>query len=170
MARSARCVVWHERGGGLDPDLGSTLARMQGFRVVRCDSDLQAFAQVCAASRAGERVALLLVEPSRLTGLSHALAATATYTPQVQIWRFEAGAAKTLAAYTSVPKPVATETTPPTRMKMPAGPPRLRLAGEGASPSVPAPEPANDEDAPRTPLLTDEELAMLLATDKAKRG
>jgi hypothetical protein len=55
-------------------------------------------------------------------------------------------------------------------MKMPAGPPRLRLAGEGASPSVPAPEPANDEDAPRTPLLTDEELAMLLATDKAKRG
>jgi len=158
---------------------------MQGFSVVRCDSDLRAFAQMCAAHKAGERVTLLLVEPARLSGLAAAVALAAIYAPRAQIWRFEAGAPKPLAAYeppaTKVEVPV-TLAEDPVRMKMPPGPPRLRLAGEGAVPVARQTEPqgATDTDSAGThavsdassasPLLTDEELAMLLSTEKIRRN
>lgn len=149
--RSARCVVWHAKGRGLDPDLSRALAKRPEFEVVRCESEFAAMAEVC---RDRDRpTVLLLVEPEQLSEREDVLRLLPVYAPATRTWRFDAAASPSLRAVTPegrgreasegtsgaghrgpeapVASPLIEGVIGTSRVKVAPPPPRLRLAGEG---------------------------------------
>lgn len=152
--RSARCVVWHEPGHTLDPELSRALSKRPEFHVVRCESAFAALAEVCrmpTATANRPHTVLLLVQPDRLDA-GEVLSLLPRYAPEAHTWRFDAHATPKLSAYLAEPKPApraepAIVTRPlvegvvgASRVKMPPAP-KLRLTGECPAEARPCAEP-----------------------------
>ncbi len=181
VAHGVRCVVLHARPDPRHPvpvpaELAESLER-KGVRRVDVQSAYAALAEVCAAdpeSGAREPAALLIVEPRLATpgdGLARLVVSVERFAAGVSVWRYERDAVPPLrvvepgdAGGTGAPaKPeVVVRKSAIGASRAPA----LRLAPE----SIHLPEgEAATLAPPRTPLLSDEELAMLLADEPFPR-
>ncbi len=191
-AREARCVVWHERGTELKPELLAALAR-PGFSVVRCDDEFEAVARVCRFANTDKPtpigpsavVILLIVDPRRLAAATSVFESVTRYAPTAAIWMYETGSSPQLR--TVRPQDVFAWRRPETASRPIAGSPagkveEPKIAGQEPRPNDPPvievaqagmttpPPPAGTmpdtaELSPVQPpprLLTDDELAMLL--------
>lgn len=181
-------TLWHASGVEVPARLVSALTG-RGLRVNRVGDPFHALAEICKASRgrrapdAGTR--LVIVFPELLTDAPELCAAAANYAPSVPRWQFGPATQPTLRpiAESDVeswrlrhqPQPkvvvVPEAVRPPTPTSRTYTQPQLRLAGEGPGPEK-LQNQGNSADADnaaaestgttRTPLITDEELRMLL--------
>ncbi|MBS0196936.1 MAG: hypothetical protein JSR77_09270 [Planctomycetes bacterium] len=191
-AREARCVVWHERGTELKPELLAALAR-PGFSVVRCDDEFEAVARVCRFANLEKPtptgpsavVILLIVDPRRLAAATTVFESVTRYAPTAAIWMYETGSTPQLR--TVRPQDVFAWRRPETPIRPVVGPtggkaeepkaaiqesagqepPVIEIAQAGMA--TPPPPVGTIPDAaelspvqPPPRLLTDDELAMLL--------
>jgi len=178
--RAIHCVLWHPRGSLPPPDLVALLHE-RGIQPVLRDDRYTAFAKLCVRharavqDQTDQPLALLLIDPPNLDGVDEVVEAAAMYTPRAVCWVYQED--KGLRAYTPrpktarhtepsaptarTPKPAAADTPPPAP-RAPAASPSLRLAGEGP---VTPPEDTDEKNESQS-ILTDEELAMLLADDE----
>lgn len=184
--RAARCVIWHPPAVWIDRELLDILAR-KGVQIsARVDSEFAAFAQLaidCRGIETQEVAAsmLIVIEPSRLPSVNEVWRIIQRHGMRTVVWAFEAGASPRLHAFqpapssfeAAQPKPrTALGTTPPqgqivpnpvSNVRVPLGPPKLRLASDEHEPASPEIRP------PATSILSDAELAMLLSDDPPKR-
>ena len=184
--RAARCVIWHPPGVWIDRELLDILAR-KGVQVsARVDSEFAAFAQVANDCRGipNQEVAasmLIVVEPSRLPSVNEVWRVIQRHGMRTVVWAFEAATSPRLHAFqptqspfeASQPKPRAGLAAPAAQsqvvpnpvsaIRVPLGPPKLRLAGEHED------KPMGAERTASASILSDAELAMLLSDDPPKR-
>lgn len=183
----ARCVLWHHAGADLAA-LESRL-RQRGIEVTHAGSPYAALAELCAPSRPGSPLSLVLVEPHSLGRAPEVVRAAARYAPAAVVWAFEAGHRPPLWPVTDAE--VATwgggdhqgpgaegEADPGSdshaervlRNGVASGRrPELRLTADPAPRGAP-PEPETDDPGGKQGevrhILTQEELAMLLADEE----
>jgi hypothetical protein len=167
----ARCVLWSR--GTPPPALISAVRRRNVEPVVTHDAFRTMAELVAEGSIEGPTAILVLVEPSRLRGKKAMLGACRRYAPALRVWVFQSAAPVQLRPVELallVPEP--TE-EPADRTTGSAGDtlivpaiPALRLAGETQGPVQPRSASAdNSGEYPSSGLLSEEELAMLLADD-----
>jgi hypothetical protein len=190
----ARCVVWRRRGTAVPDHLTHALSRA-GCAAVHAESEFEAMVYLCRAGQGGVNV-LLVVEPSAQPAMGELLEVADRYVPDAALWAYEGSPAPQIRAVGSVErgawrsqeKPWPALATPKAREPRPSAP-ALRLAGdEDEGPKMSAPAPLPEVKAPRSSnnkplpggmeqetrperpahLLTDEELAMLLAIEPRK--
>ena len=170
-AAPIHAVVWRAVGAETPADLIAALAR-QGIDWEEAVGPFDAFARLAAGRRRGSR-ALLLVEPTALTGSEEVRRAIERFDPGVACWGYQRGQSPRLARLAPFSKPKEPEIVVRPR---PGGATKLRLAGEGApkrsenpteidSERGGHPEEAPEPESPRS-ILTPEELEMLLADDR----
>lgn len=186
--RRARCVVWRRRGTIVPERLTEALAR-SGCAAVHAESEFEAVVQLCRGPKGPVNV-LLVVEPSTQPAIGELLEVADRYVPDAVLWAYEGSPSPQIRAVGGVersawrgqprrwPAPGRAVAKEPKPSK-----PSLRLAG--GPPEAPATataevKPASNnkpfsgeeglETRPERPphLLTDEELAMLLAIDPGK--
>ncbi|MCG3121932.1 MAG: hypothetical protein GIKADHBN_00305 [Phycisphaerales bacterium] len=162
----AVCVVWHPRGSAPQRVLLDTLAH-KGFRIIACDSAVEATAWVCASAGPGVSqraesmpVVLLIDRPGLVPVADEVLKTIERYAPRAARWTYDPQATPRLR-----------RALPPADAKdeEPASPP-LRLTAEEKLEEVKpisTPNPVEEVPAVTTGgslrnLLTDQELAMLL--------
>lgn len=173
-AGDIRCVLLLPRsGGGEAPaDLVAALER-RGLRPSSTAGAYAAITEVCLCrrERPGVPVALIIVEPSRSTPgemTERLLGTLGRHLDGVTVWRYDSDAEPRLRAYEHnrrAPE-VAMEAPAPEIKVRPASPPRLRLAPDSLDTALlqaPSPPPA----AAPSAMLSEEELAMLLAREDA---
>jgi|ERR1043165_7182300 hypothetical protein len=172
-----RCIVWHPRSRPADAELLGALQRRS--LPVKCVSDpFRAMAELCRARNDNGALVLLLCDPNLLERVGEVAACVRRYAPRAVVWVFDAS--RRLRAATGrdlgsgqpgqspVVVPERTEPKVRTARPVPSAQPRLRLAGEGPLPAEDSPDlpalSAGGSGAPASrPVLTDEELQMLLA-------
>lgn len=189
-----RCVIWHAAAGELPGELLSSLSRRIG-RMSVCTDALTAVAECCLIEREHRRAlaaanpaappvggVLVVVHPRQLPEAPHVLDAVRTYAPCVAAWWYDRGANPKLRGV--VEGDVQTWTAPPTpaTLERPA-PPAVTVV----TPRLPAPATTNGHHAApapaqtahlhtqpaqvrRGPLLTEDELAMLLSDEPIDLG
>ncbi|TVQ61079.1 MAG: hypothetical protein EA378_09510 [Phycisphaerales bacterium] len=184
-SRRVRCVVLHPPGEGVPEALGRALS-MRSIEVTPTPEAYEAMGRLTAWGRAAPEgpTALLVVRGEACIEAGELVEAAARYAPHTVCWVYEPGASEPLRAITPPEaarwgeprKPGAA--TPPTAARPPREAASLRLAGtapEATSPGKTGSETTLIRDdstfegepgdlSGRT-LLTDEELAMLLADD-----
>ena len=152
----------------------------RGVETVRVQSSYRALAELCHAGR-GASPAIVLVHPESLPDAAAAWEAKARYAPGARCWMYGPAADPKLravvetdvAAWPGAPRPetvVTPQPTPPADSmrigprpplpRPPAGPPKLKLTGEPLPVGPGAEE--DPKDASKAPLLSAEELRMLL--------
>jgi hypothetical protein len=94
------CVVWSPQGGGDDARLAGALRRPD-LETLACDEEFSVVAALAAGGAAKRAAILLLVDPSKLAGLTEALDAAHTRVHPLVIWVFDPAG-----------KPVLREVTP----------------------------------------------------------
>lgn len=167
----ARCVLWSR---GTPPSALISAVRRRNVEPVVTHDAFRTMAELVAdGSIDGPTAILVLVEPSRLRGKKSMLGACRRYAPGLRVWVFQSAAPVQLRPVELamlVPEP--TE-EPADRVIGSAGDtlvvpvtPALRLAGETHGPVQPRSSAAdNSGEYQPSGLLSDEELAMLLADD-----
>ncbi len=175
---SPACVLWHAPRVRPPGALVQSLSR-RGIEPTAEIGPYAAFARLLRLGKATERArpVLVLVEPETLPDWEGVIAAAVRFAPAAACWAFRAGDPDSLTVV-EVPKPrpvTFVAGASPRRTGVP-----LRLSGGAAGPLTPPSVPNGQESASdpesmpnaRT-LLTEEELAMLLADDSsgdARRG
>lgn len=153
-------------------DLLAALER-RGLRPRSIAGPYAALAEICLCrrERPGVPIALIVVEPSRsIPGemTERLMGALARQVDGVTVWRYDTEPEPRLGAFDQArrtPEPRIEAPTPEITVR-PASPPRLRLAPESLDAALlhaPSPAPL----AAPSAMLSDEELAMLLARDDA---
>ncbi len=174
---------------GIDPPRALVEAlKRHGVDTVICDSPFVALARLCEVGgrEGGAPVALLLLEPGKMSDAAALREAAERFVPTAACWVYESGTRPRLrAAPGARPRPVRHERTgqvqdPPRDRRTPpkrVGAPRLRLVDIDPPAATPTPDPGantdgpGDEQFPRgmggvsRPLLSDDELHMLLSPD-----
>ncbi len=178
-------MVWHPPGIVVDRELLETLAKKNVYISARATSEFAAFAQVTLDCRGiAEGVVgasmLLVVEPRRVPAAGDVWRLIHRHGMRTVVWAFDSASSPRLRPYepaptpfeSAQPKPLFGSPSPATganvaaravsASRVPIGPPKLRLAGEGseAAAGVAKASPS---------LLSDAELAMLLS-DEPLRG
>ncbi len=180
--------MWRRRGTVVPERLTEALAR-SGCAAVHAESEFEAMVELCRGSRGGVNV-LLVVEPSTQPAMGEVLEVADRYVPDVVLWAYEASPSPQIRAVSGVER--SAWRAQPRRWPAPPSEPRetkgakpaLRLTGvasEAAEPPQTEAKPLKShnkvvgggekqETRPERPahLLTDEELAMLLAIDPGK--
>jgi hypothetical protein len=129
-----------------------------------CRSAYLALAELCAADRStGARApaALIVVEPSMSAPgdeLDRVALAVERHAPGCSVWRYDRAASPPLRTV-QPPRPVSAEPPP-----APRSVPKLRLAPDTLH-DLPAGNPDSSQPAPHAPILSDDELAMLLGDE-----
>ncbi len=85
----ARCVLWHHAGA----DLSALESRLhqRGIEIAHAGSAYAALAELCASGRPGPPLSLVLVEPGTLGRATEVVRAVARYAPAAVVWAFESG-------------------------------------------------------------------------------
>ena len=178
-----RAIVWHAPDAAAPPKLMAALAE-RGIEAVRVQSPYRALAELCRAGRAGAP-AIVLVHPEVLSDAVALLEAKSRYAPGARCWMYgpalnpalRAIVESDIAAWGGVRQPevvvrpragddsLRIESHREAPRPRPS-PPRLKLAGDPAA--LPALDPAECEAEveSKAPLLTPEELRMLLGDDE----
>ncbi|MCL4741442.1 MAG: hypothetical protein KJZ54_04490 [Phycisphaerales bacterium] len=169
---SPPCVLWHAPRARPPGALLDALRR-RGIEPTAEVGPYAALARLLRLSRAAREVrpVLVLVEPDSLPEWEPVVAAAARYAPASVCWAFRGGNPDSLSVV-DAPRPRAVTPIDPGPARRPVAP--LRLSGSGpvradAPPAANGEESASDPDSmpnART-LLTEEELAMLLADDSS---
>jgi len=182
-----RCVLAHEPGVEPPRALVEALKR-HGVNTIVCDSPFVALARLCEAGgrEPDGPVALLLLEPSGMPRAEALREAAERFVPRAACWVYESGTRPRLrAAARQRPRPARHERAgqvqdPPPDRRTPSrrqGVPRLRLVdidppapGPGLPPEPNTPPPGDEGSwkgsaGVSRPLLTDDELQMLLSPD-----
>lgn len=182
-----RAVVWHAPDTAPPPNLMAALAA-RGIEATGVQSSYVALAQLCRAGR-GASPALVIVHPETMSDAVALWQAKSRYAPGARCWMYGPAASPTLRAIVEgdimawgggdrrepevvvKPQPNKAEDSlkigprrDPPGPKPRSGGPRLKLAGEPLPLPPPGGEPA--EEASPAPLLTPEELRMLLGDDE----
>lgn len=163
--KSTRCVIWHPKGQAVDPELVGALRAKSIELSHRADNEFAAFASVCSLARSVDApqsaTVLLIVEPRRHPAASQLTKLLARYPVRAAVWVYDHTTQPRLRAASprdfGEPAPASPA---PVITKSPATP-KLRLASD----EPPAPKPVSPSP---SHLLTDEELALLLATEPKK--
>jgi len=173
-AARVRAVVWRAPDSPTPADLIAALAR-QGILWEEAVGPFDALARL-VASRArdpGGR-ALLLVEPTGLSGVDEVRRAVERFDPATACWGYRVGESPRLARLAPFVEPKEPQVVVRPRSATPV--PKLRLAGEPSPSPTQAQTPVSnhaedgaaeppDPQSPRS-ILTPEELEMLLADDR----
>jgi hypothetical protein len=151
-------VIWHPAGHGVDAELVAALRSKSIELVARADNEFAAFSTICGlAKQAGANCAtvLLIMEPKLHSAAGQLAQMIARYPLRAVVWVYDTNTTPKLRAASArdfdLPSP---------GVEVPAAAereaPKLRLASE-----------TGDLEEPRAPahLLTDEELALLLASE-----
>ncbi|MFZ4572761.1 MAG: hypothetical protein ACOYN0_00095 [Phycisphaerales bacterium] len=177
--KSTRCVIWHPRRQPVDPELIGALRTKSIELSQRADNEFAAFAAVCTLAKAADAprnsVVLLIVEPR-----SHPSAGSLTrlmqkYPLNAAVWVYDRTTSPRLRA--ASPRDFGEASSPaPAPVLRSVEVPKLRLAGDEQGPLEQGPleqgpmekvsmVQARPQPTQPAHLLTDEELALLLATD-----
>lgn len=163
--KSTRCVIWHPRGQAVDPELVGALRAKSIELSHRADNEFAAFASVCSLARsvdaANSATVLLIVEPRQHPAASQLAKLLGRYPVRAAVWVYDQ------------------TTTPRLRAASPRdfgeGAPAVAPVSKVSAPTLPKLRLASDEPVAPKPvstlpshLLTDEELALLLATEPKK--
>ena len=163
--KATRCVIWHPRRQPVDAELIGALRAKSIELSHRADNEFAAFAALCTLAKSADAAhtatVLLIVEPKSHPAAAQLAKLLQRYPLHTTLWVYDRTTTPRLRAASprDLGEPAATAV--PMAAK-PAEAPKLRLASdEPTTAAVPeATSPAH--------LLTDEELALLLATDPKK--
>jgi|GEM_PF-1775689 len=179
-----RAVVLHPPGTDLPPVLARAL-HTRGIETVATSEPMLAMAHLCAPGSSVR--AVLLVDPRACLGAGELVGAVSRFRPATACWVYEGTPGEPLRSVRGddaarwveqpTPEPVqAPKSAQPARSPNPPKPaPELRLTGDAEGEIPPyfgdhsAPDPEHGPASGRT-ILTDEELAMLLADDEGLSG
>lgn len=171
-----RAIVWHAPDQPPPPQLMAALAS-RGIQTAQVQSPFRALAELCRAGR-GSAPAIVIVNPERMPDTVALLEAKARYAPGARCWMYGPATQPALraivegdvSAWSGVKEPQVVVRVPesdsikinahrpPPRPARPATP-RLKLTEE--------PAPVDAESAqPTSPLLSPEEIRMLLGDDE----
>ena len=151
----ARCLLLLPRAAGAPMDLLDALRT----RAVRADEVADAPAAMVRLARQ-QFDALIIVEPDMIRDAAHLCRAAQKYHPRTAIWRYIATQQPRLQKFTADPAPTADPALDQsTSARTPEPPP----AYQPTQPQPATPAPVEQPPDLAEPLLTDEELAMLLA-------
>lgn len=167
-----RCVVLLRDAGGTPADLDASL-RSRGVTPTRCTSVYAALSELCA-----ERTptALIVVEPEQTPGAMDLVDAATRYASHATLWRYDASSPQRLRAFAAPAAGAGGGGAPEIVVPARHARPKLRLAPADDAPPARAvlhPPHQSAPDGPARPpasLLSEDELAMLLARDEPTRG
>ena len=163
--KATRCVIWHPRRQPVDAELIGALRAKSIELSHRADNEFAAFAALCTLAKSADAAhtatVLLIVEPKSHPAASQLAKLLQRYPLHTTLWVYDRTTTPRLRAASprdlGEPSVAAAQTAP-----KPAEAPKLRLASD-EPPAVAVPEATSPAH-----LLTDEELALLLATDSKK--
>lgn len=169
--RTTRCVIWHPRGQGIDPELVAALRSKSIELAARADNEFAAFSAICGLAKGADgaesATVLLIVDPKVHPAAGQLSQMVTRYPVRTVVWVYDPGSKPKLRAasardFVAPVAPVPASLAPVPAVAVPGametGAPKLRLAGESDEMGERAkPAPSH--------LLTDEELALLLASE-----
>ncbi len=162
--KATRCVIWHPRRQPVDAELIGALRAKSIELSHRADNEFAAFAALCTLAKSADAAhtatVLLIVEPKSHPAATQLAKLLQRYPLHTTLWVYDRTTTPRLRA--ASPRDLGEPAAAVPMAAKPAEAPKLRLASDEPTPAaVPeAPSPAH--------LLTDEELALLLATDPKK--
>lgn len=163
--KATRCVIWHPRRQPVDAELIGALRAKSIELSHRADNEFAAFAALCTLAKSADAAhtatVLLIVEPKSHPAAAQLAKLLQRYPLHTTLWVYDRTTTPRLRAASPRDLGEPTVAATPTAPKATEAP-KLRLASD-EPPAVAAPEATSPAH-----LLTDAELALLLATDPKK--